>query len=423
MKYLLTLISIVLLLSSCDNGEDTEFTETKASRAVMIYMAGENNLTSVSTSSGEIRFLQDDLNEIIKGSANLQKNQRVFVFVDSLGTNSQLRGTPYIIEVHGGKTYSRIKYTSDFYSSDPANFQQVISWMTSNVEADGYGLVLWGHASGWLVSKDTIPSTTTAAKRAYGVDTNADSGSIEEKWMNITQMAKALEGLPKLDFIFADCCNMMCAEVGYELRNATEYLIGSPAEIPGWGAPYHLVLPYFFKNGSELYKGIIDSYYNYYLDYYKQYSIYGLAGYSVPLAVIDTKYIETLAQTTRNILISIIPPYPDHIDLTGLPYYWYTSAPIFYDMKAAIKTHVDNEVYSIWEQAYNLAVPYSRVSLKWMSEKSSIRFTTLGEEYCGCVSMFFPQNRTGYTSGEYKLNQTANHFEWNRLMNWSRFGW
>ena len=49
--------------------------------------------------------------------------------------------------------------------------------------------------------------------------------------MNITQMARAMKGLPKLDYIFADCCNMMCAEVAYELKDATRYLIGSPAEI------------------------------------------------------------------------------------------------------------------------------------------------------------------------------------------------
>ncbi len=418
MKYLLSLISVALLFTACSKDNDEPgFERTKATRAVLIYMAGENNLTN-----DVYRFLKEDLLEMVEGSKLLSDNQRVFVFVDSLVTNKDYKGTPYITEIHGGKTYDRKKYESDFYSSDPAKFREVVSWMTTNVEADSYALVLWGHASGWLVSPDTIASTN-AGRRAYGQDKNTDvSGG--EKWMNITQMAKALDGLPKMDFIFADCCNMMCAEVGYELRNATDYLIGSPAEIPGWGAPYHIILPYFFKKGSDLYKGIIDTYYDYYLDYYTNHTQYGLSGYSVPLSVIDTKYMEQLAQQTKSILTSYIPPYPQELQLYGLPYYWITTEPILYDMRAIIRNYVDTTDLDAWENVYKQAVPYYRMSGKWMTvENGYIKFYPELADNCGCVSMFIPQDDTAYTSGKYMFNKTCNNFEWNRVMDWSRFGW
>jgi len=418
MKYVLSFISAMLLFTACSKDDDVPaFERTKATRAVLIYMAAENNLTY----NNGIRFMKNDLEEIVEGSKLLSDNQRVILFVDSMATNRDYKGTPYIAEVHGGKTYTRKTYDSDFYSSDPARLREMVSWMTTNIEADSYALVLWGHASGWLVTPDTIASAN-AGRRAYGLDENEDvSGG--DKWMNITQMAKALEGLPKMDFIFADCCNMMCAEVGYELRNATNYLIGSPAEIPGPGAPYELVMPYFFKNGSEMYRGIIDTYYDYYTDLFEDTE---LDGYSVPLSVIDTKYMEQLAQQTKSILTTFVPQYPQELYLEGIPFYWYTSEPILYDMRAFLRRHVDNKDLDAWEKVYNLAVPYYRMSGVWMTileEYYEIWFYPKMADECGCVSMFIPQDLTAYTSGEFCFNKTSTNFAWNRIIDWSQYGW
>ena len=50
--------------------------------------------------------------------------------------------------------------------------------------------------------------------------------------------ADVMRNLQELKFIFADCCNFMCLESIYELRQVADYIIGSPAEIPEIGAPY-----------------------------------------------------------------------------------------------------------------------------------------------------------------------------------------
>ena len=39
---------------------------------------------------------------------------------------------------------------------------------------------------------------------------------------------------------------MQSVEVAYELRDCSEYFIGSPTEIPGPGAPYKAVVPEMF---------------------------------------------------------------------------------------------------------------------------------------------------------------------------------
>ena len=72
--------SVLLLFVSCQEDNAIAPLETRATRAIMIYMAAENSLTF----SNETHFLSDDLKEMIEGSKLLDDNQRVFVFVDSL---------------------------------------------------------------------------------------------------------------------------------------------------------------------------------------------------------------------------------------------------------------------------------------------------------------------------------------------------
>lgn len=419
MQKILLLLSIGLMcltgLTACHDYNANDVETSQASRTVLIYMAGENNLASYG-------FLRSDLKEIIAGSKYLADNQRLFVFVDSLNPNNQASHNPYIVEIHDGESTLVHQYESEFYSCNPTHFQEIIQKVVSMAPADSYGLVLWGHASGWAVSTDTIAASRIAT-RAYGQDTGMEGGQKGTKWMNITQMAKALEALPKMEFIFADCCNMMCAEVGYELRHVTNYLIGSPAEIPGDGAPYHLIIPQLYQSNSEqMCRDVIDTYFDY----------YGDADYSVPLSVIDTRYIEQLAMATSAVLDEFTdgyPKYPAYPDMTAdsIAYYWHYDTPIMYDMRAFIKTHVNEDAFWQWDKAYQQAVPYYRMALEWMTiyDQLDWAFRTFSPDISryGCVSMFIPQNTSAYFNGTFRYNRTYNYYGWNRIIDWSRFGW
>ena len=416
-KALLLVMVVMAGLSSCSKDDDesesdpdTPPIEVKTKRTVMVYMAAENNLTQY----GGYRYLDNDYYELLEGSCELADDQRLLVFVDSLNAKPAI-GTPRIVELRGGKEIIVKEYDKEFYSCDPTHFREVLTTMMDYGQADEYGLVLWGHASGWVVESDTIAD----AARAYGQDYGTDGNLGGKKWMNITQMARTLKGLPKLKFIFADCCNMMCAEVGYELRHATDYLIGSPAEIPGDGAPYHLVLPYLYKDSTELYKGVIDTYYNDYPE-----------GYSVPLSVIDTRYIQELAYQTRDILSTFVPTYPEEVNLTrntGLVFYWTPDAPVMYDMRAILKTYAPADAFAQWDTVCQKAVPYHLMSMRWMTVYSdqitAFNYFQQDESLNVCVSMFVPQNNVYYQQGIFRYNATYTQLEWNRIVDWSRFGW
>lgn len=415
MKQILFFMCCAVLITACKKDEEKKI-PTNAQRTVMVYMSGDNSLSPV---------VSEDIQEMLQGASGIPLNCNLVVFIDRSISSEK----PFIARItKESKLDTLYKYTNDFYASDPEKLSEVLKQITQLCPAKEYGLALWGHASGWVVESDTI-----AQKRAYGIDNN--------KWMNITQMAKALKGLkdqnvlPKLSFIFADCCNMLCAENGYELRDVTDYLIGSPAEIPGYGAPYQLVVPHLFNSGSALYKGIIDTYYDYYADYshlnYSEKSSwpYMEDGYSVPLAVIDTKYIGELAYRTHDMLERATggyPQYPNSPDLTSIAFYWYGDVPMMYDMRAVMERLLSEADFKLWEETYQLAVPYYRMSMKWMTIWGSLArtFDTFDSNLkYGCISMFIPQQNSYYSYGNMAYNKTSINFGWNQVMDWKRFGW
>ena len=430
MKKLWMIACMALLLAACDKINDDPKDPDIAERTVMIYMIGDNNLTS---------YVQTDISELIQGAGDIPTNGVLVLYVDKKASEK-----PFIAKVTNNQKQpldTLYKYTQEeFYDSDPNAFSSILQRMQQLCPAREYGLVLWGHASGWVVTSDTIAGKQSSPRRAYGLDTNNNNSNY---WMNITQMAKALKTI-KPHFIFADCCNMMCVEVGYELKDVTDYLIGSPAEIPGYGAPYKEMVPQLFKNGPALYKGIIDTYYDYYSDPThissedkKTWPYMKSGEYSVPLSVIDTKYIGELAYRTHDILKDdSYPHYPEQPDLESIPFYYGYTTPLMYDMRASIQRLASSDDFKLWDAAFQNAVPYYRMSMKWMTifngfESYNLiaafnKFDTSLKDECGCVSMFFPMLGNGYEYGvpHYPAyNNTSTNFIWNQVIDWKRFGW
>ena len=430
MNRLIIAIIGILVCWSCSKKDDPEpIPEPVIQHTVLVYMSGENNLTKDSRYPNE-SYLADDLEEMKEGSYLLSKDQRLIVFIDSVGTKNY----PHFVEIANGKATEVYRYESDFYASDPEKFREIVKWTIDKYPSEEYSLVLWGHATGWAVSNDTIASSRKYT-RAYGQDkywdNNSSDNNSSEKWMNITQMAKALEGLPKLKYIFADCCCFACVESAYELRNVADYLIGSPAEIPGEGAPYDIIVPKLFSQSPTFYKEICDTYYDYFMDAYqippytdKSTNSY-LIGYSVPLSVIDLSKMDNLAQATNQVMKSFATYYPEVLNLANIPFYFGYDYPVMYDMKSVIQKYAPSSDYAQWLSAYNQAVPYSLVSKRWMTIYSMIKnnydLFPSDENVYGCVSMFFPQNNYDYSI--FKYNTRIKNYQWYYAVNWSNFGW
>lgn len=385
MKKLLIFVCCLTTFAACHHHDD-DCETTVADRTVLIYMAGENNLNNAKSN---LDFIKPDLEQMREGTKTMAANNHLLVYVD--GADSKQK--PYLLELANGLTVDSVAMEEDTRTSDPETLLNVMRQAMSKCPANEYALVLWGHASGWLIEKDSVASgvwTTPkpAPRKAYGLDTGNNSAGNSGTWMNMPSMARALSMLPKLKFIFADCCHFQCAETAYELRDVTDYIIASPAEIPGEGAPYHTVVPALFEKDT-FWQSIVDK-------YYAQVLHNGYEELYVPLSVVKTSEMQALAQATRNVLNSFVPdlesPYPD---MTGLIHYYYHGASHkFYDMNDFILRYASADAYTAWKLALDRAVIYKKMATRWMTNVNwgfNYNDFTVTEEKYGGISMFVPQ--------------------------------
>lgn len=391
---------IPLLFASCvdDNGSsnannsEPEVYEV-VQNTILVYMSGENDLND---------FVSEDLAEMREASKHLPEGCRVVVYLDKAGTDS----LPQVVRLEDGKQIPDDKYVcqKDQLSSDPRVMGQFLRWATTRYPAMNYGLVLWGHASGWIIEKDSVATTRSSIRKAYGRDSGNNTKSERQGvWMNIPSLAATLsENLPKkLKFIFADCCNFQCVENAYELRNVTEYLIGSPAEIPGEGAPYQQILMDLTDPTDSFYIKAVDHYHD----------VYDRNNRHVPLSVVKTSELQQLAMATAQLLEGMIPM--KQFNMAGLIYY--TGAElqrICYDMNDVLlyNSGTDSVAYIKWKEALDRAVVYRRSSKFWMTNGHVFFDFNVTEQRYGGISMFFAKE--SYDKNGLTYNEDIKKMQW-----------
>ena len=394
-RHLTLLLAAVLMLTACHKDKHEDEPQQPATQSVLVYIAGDNSLQE---------FIIDDVKQMMEGSKLLSKDCNLLLFVDQKGKR------PYFMKLENGDTLRVKTLEEEVKSSNAETLRSAMKWMVDNYEARNYGLVLWGHADGWVVWQPA----QSRPRRSYGQDTTGG-----EEWMNISEMADALATLPHLRFIFADCCCFQCVESAYELRHVTDYLIGSAAEIPGEGAPYQTVIPHLFDQREDFYALVCD-------DYFEQVSV----GYQEPVSVVKSSEMDQLAQATRAALTQSLQPISEqgenYPDVEGLIYYYDQT---LFDMQDFMLSRAPEHVYTEWKRTFDKAVVYKKMAEVWLanhipyldkSETMFRDFNVTAERYGG-VSMFVPQNR--YTTFIQRQNERIKKMEWYSAAGLSQLGW
>ena len=408
------MMMMAVLMTACSSNDDDlepvqpalkkgESRTVAQAKTVLVYMAGRNSLAGM---------VNKDLNEMKLGSKRLDSNDNLLVFVRRDKTEKM----PWLARIKNGVVTDSVSLSDmgitssdgENRASDPVVMEGVMHYAFSHYPAmDGnYGLVLWGHGSGWLMDNEV----KRVNSRAFGVDKGEDGRAL---WMNIPTMANILKGMPHLKFIMADCCNFMCLEVLYELRNVCDYVIGSPAEIPDQGAPYDEIVPDMFADG-RFYTSIIDKYYK------------SVNGY-LPLTAVQSSQMEQLAQATHQAMQAVQSNLNgDYADMTGLIHYYHTDDDsdfhpeynIFYDAGDFFLAHAPQDAYQQWKQSLDQAVVERRNAALWNTDKVWFMkysdFTVTDAKMHG-VSMFVEQNPA---KGNYaKYNEDIKKMAWWNAIN------
>lgn len=266
---LLTIVSVALF--SCRDKEDDEPPVPVSDRTVLVYMVADNSL---GTQSSDL----SDIKEMLVAAQNGDfDNSRLLVY----RSTHDVDPTMFEITPQGKVTVK--DYDNSLPSVSYARMKTVIADAKAAAPAKAYGLILWGHGSGWLQNGVEEPEL---APLSFGGDSRS-------RWMNVTTLREAVHG-ENFDWIYFDCCHMASVEVAYELRDETGFIIGSVTELPGDGMPYDKNLACLMPLDSNLEQACRNTYEL----YDKQFG----HNRTCTMSLIRTAGLERLAAVTREVM-------------------------------------------------------------------------------------------------------------------------
>ncbi len=294
----------------------------KAAWTVMVYLAGDNNLTTEclfaltemkkAAPGKEIRVIaqfdpRDDFLPTHRYEINRKgPNSTLFEDIideahynpktcevrfrkeskraDSLATSRAKRRTEIQSILSGATDLTSLEFkdeeiTDDTDTGSPVTLYNFLSFCIEEYPADHYMVVLSGHAGG--------------TESDYLLKDESSKGSLtfNELKQVFSELKTDLNGKP-IDILGMDNCLMSMGEICYELRGLAQIAVGCESYSPASGWPYRQILQRLGKDfavpkvakrkssAAEAAKAIVEEYVNYY-------SSYWMAGLSVTQSAID----------------------------------------------------------------------------------------------------------------------------------------
>lgn len=308
--------ALAVLCVVLPGGCTKELTERPASRRpLVVYMALDNNLRE--EYSSRLAALR----------AGWRPGMELWVYADtpegaSLG---RMESAPE------GVTLRTVERYGAENSASGATLERVLRTVWRLCPSDGYGLLFFSHATGWLPA-GTLghPSGSRSVGSDHGSEIELESFS-----------AALPEGMP-LDYVVFECCLMAGAEVMLELQGRTPWVLASSAEVvaPGFRPLYESgleVLTERTRPVPELLAAFGQSYMSH---------VEGLSGEyrSATLSLIRTSSMPALAEAVRRVTRGFAdeegrdtpPAGLQHFDRPGA-YGDRPAAARFYDLEAYVE--------------------------------------------------------------------------------------
>ena len=237
--FLIAAAVFITTFDSCSKDEPEDYSVKE--RLVLIYAVAANNLQV------NLKF---DMQEILKVAPNLNlKNNKVLVY--SVVNSGECLLQELQKNNKGESEFVTVKEFEELpLSTSEERISEVMGYVAANYDYPKKGLILWSHADGWLPWYQSTPSEPAEQddrRKSFGWD-NYEGSTYKT---NITALADAIPA-DMFDFIWFDCCYMANIETVYQLRDKTDYVVGSVLEIASDGMPYDLTMPYLLQPEADL---------------------------------------------------------------------------------------------------------------------------------------------------------------------------
>ncbi|MFK8266649.1 clostripain-related cysteine peptidase [Capnocytophaga cynodegmi] len=380
-------ISLALtFLFSCQK-ENLTKEQHQNQEITLVYMIADNDLAP---------YALKDINEMEKAFTPNGKDKWL-VYIDTYASVG-LPQHPVLLEItpdSSDEIKSKIIYSyPEQNSADKHIFQNVLKDAFSVYQGVNHpkGLILWSHGNAWLPSdyyiennRKTAKNITTPFFKSFGKD-NVPTDSA----MEIAELAESLQPY-HFDYILFDACFMASVEVLYELRYSADFFIASPAEILAEGFPYERIVPQL--NSLELEK-VVETYYEHYASQRGAYQ-------SATITLIDSRFLEHLAQICRRIVADMKEF--TKLQLSYLQQYSRNNEKLLFDLKQILDTQSNaiSEINDCWKKLCK-------------TEKHTAKMANLSLDNCNGISTYlFNQNTS--------LNEIYKKSSWYKTTNLASF--
>jgi hypothetical protein len=217
----------------------------------MVYMAAENDLEAAaisdfnelegvnfSGSSVSVLVLLDRISGYDATNDNWTDTRLFEVVSDSNGVNSTIVSRRLDCSELGLSASSE----TELDMSDPLVLSRLITFGKRVYPAQNYGLLIWGHGTGWRGSGGQAEKTPEPLKAIAFDDTTGH-------YMALPSLGQAVAG-KGLTLIGFDTCFAAVLEVVYQVRNDAVWFVGSEGVVPSSGWDYREVFTAFLQNAD-----------------------------------------------------------------------------------------------------------------------------------------------------------------------------
>ncbi|MCD8208744.1 MAG: clostripain-related cysteine peptidase [Bacteroidales bacterium] len=398
--YRLTVAALALLcLISCDKHSSSISYKDKiySDRKILIlYSAAHNSLSSDNWDNMEDLIRHSDLHTDDPAA------DAILIYSHSGYSAPNPAKSSYLIYPHLDWSGSLVidtlaTYPSSTISATASTLNMVLTFIRDNFPADEYGLVFSSHGTGYVPAGYYSNSTsyendyTPAAAKSIGQDYYSSSEIYE---INLEQFAEAIPMY--LKYIAFDACLMGGIETAYQLRDKTEWLIASQAEILAEGMDYKTMASYLMARPNDDLAGFCENYYNHYNALSGDYQ-------SATMSLVNCSKLEPLAK----ICSELFPKYREELDALDhneIQRYYTYSYHWFFDLGDIVE-HLGCTEDELAE--FNAALD-NCVSDKFATEKYLLGLGGSYITHYSGLSMMLPNYAGDYLKNYYKTN-----LDWN----------
>ncbi|MCG3218930.1 MAG: hypothetical protein KAR35_07985, partial [Candidatus Heimdallarchaeota archaeon] len=300
LKILVYLLTFIFLSSIVSTSSSTIHLQTTDDWTFLIYINGDNNLQNA---------VFDDISEMEEIGSN--DNLNIIVYYDiftgpAAGLYIEADDEHYVVESE--ELTLPADLTGEVNMGHPDILNAFITFGLTNYPATHTALILWNHGGGWSNSGGDGLDTPKAEKGISWDDTNSGDCLTQD------EIQLALSGF-HFDIIGLDACLMGLAEVAYDLKDYTDYVLFSEESIPFDGFPYNDFFGYLSSNPSSTVEEVGTTFVDLYIDSYSG----GSQGYDelATLSLINTSLLDALVDPTNALasyMMSEIGSYSDMIN-------------------------------------------------------------------------------------------------------------